>query len=184
MIKSLLALIFILRSRGEKAQVQHHLIFELAVHDTRPRYIINTGGSRVAPKGEKVSFVEVAKTQDIPAGKMKHYEVNGKEIFLANVAGEFFAASDRCPHANARLSMGKLEGKAIICPLHFARYDVTSGELLSGPAEMQMGDMSKLPPEFAQTMARMGEIIAKIKTYDLRVYPVKIRGTSILVNVH
>ncbi len=48
---------------------------------------------------------------------------------------------------------------------------------------MQMGDMSKLPPEFVQTMSRMGEIIAKIEAYDLRVYPVKIRGEKILVNV-
>ncbi len=131
-----------------------------------------------------MSFVEVAKTQEIPTGKMRHFEVNGKEILVANVAGEFYAASDRCPHANARLSMGRLEGKTIICPLHFARYDVSIGELQAGPAEMQLGDVSKLPPEFAQTMARMGEIIAKIKTYDLRVYPVKVRENSILVNVH
>jgi nitrite reductase/ring-hydroxylating ferredoxin subunit len=131
-----------------------------------------------------MSFVEVAKTQEIPPDKMKHFEVNGKEILLANVAGEFYAVSDRCPHANARLSMGKLEGTTLICPLHFARFDISTGELQSGPAEMQLGDMSKLPPEFVQTMAHMGEIISKIKTYDLRVYPVKIRGNSILVNVH
>jgi nitrite reductase/ring-hydroxylating ferredoxin subunit len=131
-----------------------------------------------------MSFVEVAKTHEIPAGKMKHFEVNGKEVLLANVAGEFYATSDRCPHANARLSMGKLEGTTLICPLHFARFDISTGELQEGPAEMQLGDMSKLPPEFVQTMASMGEIIAKIETYDLRVYPVKIRGDRIQVNVH
>jgi nitrite reductase/ring-hydroxylating ferredoxin subunit len=131
-----------------------------------------------------MSFTEVAKPQEIPEGKMKHFEVNGKEILLANVAGKFYAASDRCPHANARLSMGRLEGTTIICPLHFARYDVSTGELLSGPAEMQLGDMTKMPPEFAQTMGRMGEIISKIKTYDLRVYPIKVRANSIMVNVH
>jgi nitrite reductase/ring-hydroxylating ferredoxin subunit len=131
-----------------------------------------------------MSFVEVAKTQEIPVGKMKHFEVNGKEILLANVVGEFYAASDRCPHANARLSIGKLDGTTLICPLHFARFDISTGELQAEPAEMQLGDMSKLPPEFVQTMAHMGEIISKIKTYDLRVYPVKIRGNSILVNVH
>jgi nitrite reductase/ring-hydroxylating ferredoxin subunit len=80
--------------------------------------------------------------------------------------------------------MGKLEGTTLICPLHFARFDISTGELQEGPAEMQLGDMSKLPPEFVQTMASMGEIIAKIETYDLRVYPVKIRGDRIQVNVH
>jgi len=131
-----------------------------------------------------MSFVEIAKTQDIPVGKMRHFEVNGKEVLVANVAGEFYATSDRCPHSNARLSMGKLEGTTLICPLHFARFDVTTGELQAGPAEMQLGDMSKLPPKFVQTMGRMGEIIAKIKAYDLRVYPTKIHGNHVQVNVH
>jgi nitrite reductase/ring-hydroxylating ferredoxin subunit len=148
------------------------------------RHIINTGGSRVDFEDERMSFVEVAKTQEIPAGKMKHFEVNGKEVLLANVGGEFFATSDRCPHANARLSLGKLQGKTLICPLHFARFDISTGELLAGPAEMNLGDMSTFPPEFVQTMAHMGEIISKIKTYDLKVYPVKISGSSVLVNVH
>jgi nitrite reductase/ring-hydroxylating ferredoxin subunit len=31
------------------------------------------------------------------------------------------------------LSRGKLEGDVVECPLHFARYDVRSGALLSGP---------------------------------------------------
>ncbi len=131
-----------------------------------------------------MSFIKVAKTQEIPAGKMKHFEVNGKEVLLANVAGQFFATSDRCPHSNARLSMGRLDGKTLICPLHFARFDVTTGELKAGPAEMNLGDVTKLPPEFVQTLTRMGEIIANIKTYDLRVYPIKIDGNDILVNVH
>jgi nitrite reductase/ring-hydroxylating ferredoxin subunit len=133
---------------------------------------------------EAMSFVWIAKTQDVPPGKMMHFEANGKEILIANVAGEFFAASDRCPHANARLSMGKLEGKTIICPLHFAHFNVVTGELLSGPAELKLGDMSNLPPEFTQTMARMGEIISKIKTYDLKVYPIMLKGEDIFVNVH
>ena len=94
-----------------------------------------------------MSFVEVAKMLDIPAGKMKHFEVNGKEILVANVAGEFYATGDRCPHSNARLSMGRLEGTTLICPLHFARFDIFTGELQAGPSEMQLGDMSKLPPD-------------------------------------
>ena len=131
-----------------------------------------------------MSFIEVAKTWEIPTGKMKHIEVNDKEMLVANVNGKFYATSDRCPHSSGRLSMGKLEGTTLVCPLHFARFDVSTGELLAGPAEMRLGDMSKLPPEFVQTMARMGEIISKIKTYDLKVYPVKTRDDSILVNVH
>jgi nitrite reductase/ring-hydroxylating ferredoxin subunit len=53
-----------------------------------------------------VTFVKVAKTIDIPLGKMKHVEVDGKEILIANVEGKFYAVGDRCPHMSAMLSKG------------------------------------------------------------------------------
>jgi len=37
------------------------------------------------------NFVEVAKVNEIPDGKMKHFEVNNKEIMLANLDGKFYA---------------------------------------------------------------------------------------------
>jgi len=40
-------------------------------------------------------FVEVAKVNEIPDGKIKHFEVDGKEVLIANVSGKFYA-SDRC----------------------------------------------------------------------------------------
>jgi nitrite reductase/ring-hydroxylating ferredoxin subunit len=34
-------------------------------------------------------MIEVAKTDEIPVGKTKHVEVNGKEIMIANVDGKY-----------------------------------------------------------------------------------------------
>ena len=45
---------------------------------------------------EKDQFIDVAKVDEIPAGKMKHVEINGKEIMIANVSGKFYALDDRC----------------------------------------------------------------------------------------
>ena len=42
------------------------------------------------------NFVEVARVNEIPDGKMKHVEVEGKEALIANVGGKFYAISDRC----------------------------------------------------------------------------------------
>jgi hypothetical protein len=39
------------------------------------------------------NFVEVAKVSEIPDGKMKHVEVEGKEALIANVGGKFYAIS-------------------------------------------------------------------------------------------
>jgi nitrite reductase/ring-hydroxylating ferredoxin subunit len=52
------------------------------------------------------SYVEAAKVNDIPSGNMKHVEVAGKEILIANIDGRYFAVNDRCGHSSALLSMG------------------------------------------------------------------------------
>ena len=78
-------------------------------------------------------FVPVAKTTDLLPGQMKWVAVNGERRVLANVEGTFYAISDVCGHRNAPLSRGKLQGYLIECPLHFAQFDVRTGELVSGP---------------------------------------------------
>jgi nitrite reductase/ring-hydroxylating ferredoxin subunit len=59
--------------------------------------------------------------------------VDGERVLLANVHGTFYAIEDSCGHQRAALSKGRLEGYVVECPLHFARYDVRTGALLSGP---------------------------------------------------
>jgi nitrite reductase/ring-hydroxylating ferredoxin subunit len=57
---------------------------------------------------------------------------------LANVEGVFYALSDVCGHRNAPLSRGKLMGHLIECPLHFAQFDVRTGELVNGPVSTRV----------------------------------------------
>jgi nitrite reductase/ring-hydroxylating ferredoxin subunit len=48
---------------------------------------------------------------------MKHVEVKGKEILIANIDGKFYALNNRCAHMNALLSMGNLANDNIVtCP--------------------------------------------------------------------
>lgn len=63
---------------------------------------------------------------------MKHVEVRGKEILIANIDGKFYALNDRCGHMNALLSMGNLANDNIVtCPFHGARFDIISGYQMS-----------------------------------------------------
>jgi len=78
-------------------------------------------------------FVPVAKASDLSPGQMKWVAVNGDRRVLANVEGTFYAISDVCGHRNAPLSRGKLDGYLIECPLHYAQFDVRTGELVNGP---------------------------------------------------
>ena len=84
----------------------------------------------------KSGLVKVCDLSEIPIGKMKHFEVDGKEILIANVDGKFYAIGDRCGHMSARLSMGTLDKNIVICPQHFSRFDVITGKVVSGPVEM------------------------------------------------
>jgi len=130
-----------------------------------------------------MSFIEVAQTGEIPAGTMKHVEAGGKELCIVNIRGMFYAIGDRCPHMSARLSMGTLTGTIITCPLHSSRFDVTTGKKLFAPVEAQVGGANRLPAEFQAYMRRIAEITAPIKTYDLQVFPVRVDGPRIFVDV-
>jgi len=78
-------------------------------------------------------FVSVAKAAELAPGEMRCVAVSGERVVLANVDGTFYALSDVCGHRNAPLSRGKLQGYFIECPLHFAQFDVRTGELVNGP---------------------------------------------------
>jgi len=127
----------------------------------------------------------VAKVDEISAGKMKHVEVSGKEIMIANVDGKYYAISDRCGHMNGRLSMGTLIGNAVTCPLHYSRFDVTTGKLIAGPHVTSIDDLKKfnLPAEMLKMAEQMNESQSAIKTYDLPTFRVQVKGDNILVDV-
>jgi nitrite reductase/ring-hydroxylating ferredoxin subunit len=61
-------------------------------------------------------------------------EVDGREICLYNVAGEYFATDNKCTHGNADLSDGLIQdGYMIECPLHEGMFDIRSGQAMSAP---------------------------------------------------
>src|SRR5215204_4505418 len=135
-------------------------------------------------KHEEQQFVDVADLNDVPEGKTKHVEVKEKEILLANSDGKVYALCDRCSHMNAPLSMGAMNGKVVTCPMHGARFDVTTGKKIAEPMAL---DPSKLPeplPESLQKMfAHSAEIQSKIKTYDQPTYETRVDGNRVKVRM-
>ena len=131
----------------------------------------------------KNGFVEVAKVNDISDGKMKHVEVDGKEILIANVGSKFYAISDRCGHMNALLSMGNLTGNTITCPFHGAKFDITNGKKLSEPVLTPSQEMEPLPQTWQKFFENVGQLMARIKTYDQAAYETIIEGDSIKIKL-
>ena len=129
------------------------------------------------------SWVEVANVNEIAPGKMKHVEVEGKEIMIANVNGNFHAVSDRCGHTNAPMSMGGLKGNIVTCPLHGAQFDVTTGRKITEPKMGPLPNVEQLPESFLKLIEHSSRITGKIKTYDLASYELRVDDDKIKLKV-
>jgi nitrite reductase/ring-hydroxylating ferredoxin subunit len=131
----------------------------------------------------QTEFVEVAKVNEIPDGKMKHFEVDGKEVLIANIAGKFYAISDRCGHMNALLSMGNLTGTTVTCPFHGSKFDVVTGKKLTEPVLTPPQGMEPLPQSWQKVFENIGQLMAHIKTYDQTTYETRVDGNSIRIKL-
>jgi nitrite reductase/ring-hydroxylating ferredoxin subunit len=80
--------------------------------------------------------VLVGKIDDIKEGDMIHFEYKDKDILIANINGKFYATSNICTHAGASLHEGKLEGTNVTCPWHGAIWDITTGNLVKFPMQL------------------------------------------------
>ena len=108
-----------------------------------------------------MSFVKIAETGMIPAGGKKSFPLEGKTILLVNLDGTIYALNNRCPHMGGALSDGVLEGTALTCPRHGAKFDIQSGK--------NIGD-AKLA-------------FVRVKVGDATAFPVKVEGQDILVDL-
>ena len=73
------------------------------------------------------NFIRVASTADLKPGENKVVTVEGDDVALFNVDGQFFALSNSCPHRGGPLGEGFLEGDVVTCPWHGWRFNVKSG---------------------------------------------------------
>jgi nitrite reductase (NADH) small subunit/3-phenylpropionate/trans-cinnamate dioxygenase ferredoxin subunit len=81
-------------------------------------------------------FRTIAKVADVPENGLKHVELeDGTQVCLANVGGTIYAIGGECSHMGGPLGEGELDGTTVTCPWHSAEYDVTTGKMLSPPAE-------------------------------------------------
>ena len=95
----------------------------------------------------------VARVGEVPPGGRKRLTVAGRDIVLFNVAGEFFALADQCPHQGGRLSEGRLvglveaeepgryawsrPGEIVRCPWHGWEFDLRTGQTRCEPARLR-----------------------------------------------
>jgi nitrite reductase/ring-hydroxylating ferredoxin subunit len=84
-----------------------------------------------------MTFIEVANTTEVPAGRAKAFAVDGRTIALYHTTDGFFATDNTCPHRGGPLAEGDLIGNEINCPWHLWGFDVKTG-LCAGNREIRV----------------------------------------------
>ncbi len=81
-------------------------------------------------------FVSVGRSEEVPDGASRAFEVGGVPVAVFNCGGVLLAVSDVCTHAHALLHEGSMDRVrcTVECPLHGAEYDLRTGEVLTPPA--------------------------------------------------
>ena len=113
-------------------------------------------------------FVEVSKIDELKDGTMKTVNVAGREILVARVRDNYYAADKRCPHMGGDLSQGKLEGTVVTCPRHGSQFDLVDGKVIRWTNW----------PGLISTVSKIVKSPRPISTYQ-----VKLEGDRILVEI-
>ncbi len=100
-----------------------------------------------------MEWLKIAEVGQVDEDASLALEVQGHKLALHHTQGEYFVSDNICTHQYALLSDGYIEDGCVECPLHQAQFDLRSGKALSAPA-----------------------------TVDIKVYPVKVEGSDILVS--
>ncbi len=120
-------------------------------------------------------FIRAISTDEIAPGGMKAVELDGNEIVICNSGGKYYALQQRCGHMNAPLDMGTLDGIYLTCPMHCAQFDITNGEVLSGPVPSDIGH--EIPPPFLGKYLQNIEMMMKhVRTESIRTYATKLEA--------
>jgi 3-phenylpropionate/trans-cinnamate dioxygenase ferredoxin subunit len=101
-------------------------------------------------------LVRVCKRTDMGPGTARCFDVGTTRVAVVRIADEFFCLSDRCSHEDYSLSEGEVldDEFEIECWKHGSTFDLRTGEPCSLPA-----------------------------TKPVRVYPIKIEGDDVMVEI-
>lgn len=73
------------------------------------------------------NYTRAASVSDLKPGENKVVSVNGTEVALFNVDGQFFAINNTCLHRGGPLGEGFLDSDVVTCPWHGWKFNVKTG---------------------------------------------------------
>lgn len=71
-------------------------------------------------------------------GQMMLAKINGQRIAVGRCSEGIFAFQDQCTHQGGSLTDGALVACTVQCPWHGSQFDVKTGRVVAGPAELKI----------------------------------------------
>lgn len=83
--------------------------------------------------------LKLCAVNSIPPGEGRNFDAMGEKVAVfRGRSGGVFAVQAACPHRGGPLADGLLGGTTLICPLHAWKFDVSTGEVLSGACGLKV----------------------------------------------
>jgi len=78
-------------------------------------------------------FTRICKISEVHEGELFRFDVMDKALLVVQFRGSFFVTDSTCTHEEADLFLGMFNSGVVTCPLHRAKFDVETGEVIAGP---------------------------------------------------
>jgi 3-phenylpropionate/trans-cinnamate dioxygenase ferredoxin subunit len=130
----------------------------------------------------------VARALDIAPGQCKIVNVNGREVGVFNLNGEYFALANRCPHEGGPLCQGKIipliqsdrpgtyrlerHNEFLRCPWHGWEFEIRTGQSWCDPKSTRARQF--------QVKVESGEALVK-GPYVAETFPVSVEEDYLVV---
>jgi 3-phenylpropionate/trans-cinnamate dioxygenase ferredoxin subunit len=79
-------------------------------------------------------WIDVVNESALADGEHVIVVVDGDDVAVFKLGGQFYAIEDVCSHDGAEIASGELDGDEIVCPRHGARFCVKTGQVKCAPA--------------------------------------------------
>lgn len=82
-----------------------------------------------------MSFVAIATVDELAAGEMKAFTIDGHRLLLVCTADDYYVVDELCTHEDYSLALGCIKDRRIKCSLHGSYFDLVTGEPDEEPAD-------------------------------------------------
>ncbi len=136
-------------------------------------------------------FLPTLNLAELPPGATRRVTFGDLDVLLAHTSDGIVAIDDRCPHMSAPLSLGRLDGCLVDCPLHSGQFDLATGNPTRMPTTGGLdADGTYYPvwaPEGRDPKPDPPGLKAEARRFTrvrrIRYYPVRITGEAIEVAI-